>query len=300
MRVALSGAHRCKGERGAAEQGAAGVVTGDVTNRQARTSTSRMNDSSNAFHRLRSRLQGIAYGMLGSVAEAEEVAQDVWLRWNAAEKHALESAEAWLVAVTTRLSIDRLRSAKVQRAQYEGMWLPEPLLTDSPATPEQILERADEVSLALLVLLERLSPEARAAFVLREVFDAEYAELAQMVGKTEAACRQLVRRAKAQIRADRPRNQVPREVHIRLMRTFSQAMSNGDFAARGGFRTRRRRRREGPELSEAAGRRPAHRPALLRGEPAPWSRSADRIGEPERRMRPASIHRRHAGIGASL
>jgi len=190
-----------------------------------------MDNDAHAFNGLRPRLQKIAYRMLGSVAEAEDIVQDVWLRWHAAAREHIENAEAWLVAVTTRMSIDRLRAAKIQREHYTGIWLPEPLLTDSPATPEEATERADEVSVAFLALLERLTPEARAAFLLREVFDADYDEVAQAIGKTEAACRQLVSRAKAQLRDERPRHMVPRETHLRLLRMFAQALERGEFPA---------------------------------------------------------------------
>jgi len=190
-----------------------------------------MDDSTLTFNRLRPRLQGIAYRMLASMAEAEELVQDVWMRWNEVAKDTLDSAEAWLVTTTTRLSIDRLRAAKVQREHYVGMWLPEPVLTDTPASPEQMLERADQLSLAFLLLLERLSPEARAAFLLREVFDADYDEVARTIGKSEAACRQLVHRAKAQLREEQPRYVVPPETHHRLLSSFAQAMTGGDFAA---------------------------------------------------------------------
>jgi RNA polymerase sigma-70 factor (ECF subfamily) len=169
--------------------------------------------------------------MLGSVAEAEDIVQDVWLRWHATAREAIDNAEAWLVAVTTRMSIDRLRAAKIQREHYAGIWLPEPQMTDFPATPEEATERADDVSVAFLALLERLTPEARAAFLLREVFDADYDEVAQAIGKTEAACRQLVSRAKTQLRDERSRYVVPRETHLRLLRTFAQALQRGDFHA---------------------------------------------------------------------
>ncbi|MFM0238382.1 RNA polymerase sigma-70 factor [Paraburkholderia phytofirmans] len=190
-----------------------------------------MDDDVLAFNGLRPRLQKIAYRMLGSVAEAEDIVQDVWLRWHATAREAIDNAEAWLVAVTTRMSIDRLRAAKIQRERYAGIWLPEPEMTEFPATPEEATERADDVSVAFLVLLERLTPEARAAFLLREVFDADYDEVARAIGKTEAACRQLVSRAKAQLRDDRPRSEVPRETHLRLLRTFVQALQRGDFHA---------------------------------------------------------------------
>jgi RNA polymerase sigma-70 factor (TIGR02957 family) len=188
-------------------------------------------DPTVTFRRLRPRLEGIAYRMLGSRAEAEEVVQDAWLRWHESAPAELQSAEAWLVTITTRLAIDRLRAAKVQREHYIGAWLPEPVLTDAPATPEQALERVDNLSVAFLVVLERLAPEARAAFLLREVFDADYAEVARTIGKSEAACRQLVSRAKAQLREERPRYSVKPESHHRLMAAFAQAMSSGDFAA---------------------------------------------------------------------
>ncbi|MEI5996629.1 RNA polymerase sigma-70 factor [Paraburkholderia bengalensis] len=192
-------------------------------------------DDVSAFDPLRPRLQKIAYRMLGSVAEAEDIVQDVWLRWHGADRQDIDNAEAWLVSVTTRMSIDRLRAAKVQREHYTGIWLPEPLMTDSPATPEEMKERADDVSVAFLLLLERLSPEARAAFLLREVFDADYDEVAGAIGKTEAACRQLVSRAKAQLRDERPRYAVPREKHQQLLQTFAQALERGDFPAINAF-----------------------------------------------------------------
>lgn len=188
-------------------------------------------DDAHIFNGLRPRLQKIAYRMLGSVAEAEDIVQDVWLRWHGAARESIDNAEAWLVSVTTRMSIDRLRAAKIQREHYTGIWLPEPQTADPTATPEETAERAGDVSVAFLMLLERLAPEARAAFLLREVFDADYSEVAEAIGKTQAACRQLVSRAKAQLRDDRPRYEVSRETHLRLLRTFAQALAHGDFHA---------------------------------------------------------------------
>lgn len=190
-----------------------------------------MNDATDTFNRLRPRLQGIAYRMLGSSAEAEEVVQDAWLRWHEADQDRLDNTEAWLVSITTRLAIDRLRTAKIQREHYVGTWLPEPLLSDSPVSPEQVLERADDVSVAFLALLERLAPEARAAYLLREVFDADYGEVAEALGKTEPACRQLVHRAKVQLQDQRPRYTVARETQLRLLRGFADAAARGEFAA---------------------------------------------------------------------
>jgi RNA polymerase sigma-70 factor (ECF subfamily) len=188
-----------------------------------------MDDATLTFDSHRRRLQGIAYRMLGSVAEAEEVVQDAWLRWHEADKAGFDSAEAWLVTVVTRLSIDRLRAAKVQREHYTGAWMPEPTLTESPDTPEESLERADNISVAFLAVLERLAPEARAAFLMREVFDADYDEVALTLGKSEAACRQLVHRAKAQVQEARPRYQVSRETHQRLLRAFADAAARGSL-----------------------------------------------------------------------
>jgi RNA polymerase sigma-70 factor (TIGR02957 family) len=191
-----------------------------------------MQQATQTFEAARPRLRGIAYRMLGSVEEAEEVVQDVWLRWNEVpDPGAFDSAEAWLVTATTRMALDRLRAAKVRREQYPGLWLPEPLLSDGPATPEEMLERADDVSVAFLLLLERLAPEARAAFLMREVFDAGYDEVAEVIGKSEAACRQLVHRAKEQLREGRPRQQVSPQVHHHLLSRFAAAATSGDFAS---------------------------------------------------------------------
>jgi len=190
-----------------------------------------MDTASLTFNSLRPRLRGIAYRMLGSLAEAEEVVQDTWLRWHEAGYVARDDPTGWLVTVATRLSINRLRAAKVQREHYAGLWLPELVLTDSPDSPEQMLERADNLSVAFLLMLERLTPEARAAFLLREVFDADYDELASAIGKSEAACRQLVHRARVQLREERPRFEVSPDTHRRLLGRFAQALTGGDFSA---------------------------------------------------------------------
>ena len=189
-----------------------------------------MDAATTTFHDLRPRLKGIAYRMLGSVSESEDIVQDVWLRWHDADTDSVKNAEAWLVATTTRISIDRLRSAKARREQYVGIWLPEPVLTEWPATPEDIEELSNEVSVAFLTVLECLSPEARAAFLLREVFDVDYGEVAEALGKSEVACRQIVHRAKAQLRQERPRRAVPSEAHQKLMRRFAEILAQGDFA----------------------------------------------------------------------
>jgi RNA polymerase sigma-70 factor (ECF subfamily) len=189
-----------------------------------------MEDATDLFSRLQPRLLGVAYRMLGSMAEAEDVVQDVWLRWHDADKATIENAEAWLIATTTRRVIDRLRSAHVQREHYVGMWLPEPILTEEgPATPEQVNEVSSDLSIAFLTVLERLAPDARAAFLLHDVFDADYAEIARTLGKSEAACRQIVSRARNQLREDRKRYFVTQEDHQRLMQRFVDALSRGDL-----------------------------------------------------------------------
>jgi RNA polymerase sigma-70 factor (TIGR02957 family) len=183
------------------------------------------------FTALRPRLHGIAYRMLGSVPEAEDVVQDVWLRWHGTDAAGVENPEAWLVAATTRRAIDQLRAARTRREHYIGIWLPEPVLTDDSASPEDLQELASDVSVAFLALLERLAPEARAAFLLREVFDEDYPEIARVLGKSEAACRQLVHRAKEHVRDTRPRFAVDREEHAALVNRFTGAVASGDFGA---------------------------------------------------------------------
>lgn len=190
-----------------------------------------MTGSVTLFDLHRPRLYAIAYRMLGSVAEAEDVVQDAWLRWHGADRSSVENPEAWLVTITTRLSIDRLRAAKAERENYVGVWLPEPMLMAPPSTPEQIHELADDVSVAFLFMLERLSPDARAAFLMREVFDADYEDIAQTLDKTQAAVRQLVRRARLQLRQGAPRETVPRATLRRLLQAFADAMNRSDFHA---------------------------------------------------------------------
>jgi RNA polymerase sigma-70 factor (ECF subfamily) len=183
------------------------------------------------FQALRPRLFGIAYRMLGVRADAEDVVQDTWLRWSTADHAALQSPEAWLVTVTTRLAIDRLRSLRLERQSYPGDWLPEPLVELEERTPESIVERADDLSVAFLHLLERLGPEERAAYLLRQAFDYDYPEIASMLGKTEPATRQAVHRATERLRLERPRFQVPRERHMELLQRFVAAATTGDRAA---------------------------------------------------------------------
>ncbi|MGN6527337.1 MAG: RNA polymerase sigma factor SigJ [Burkholderiaceae bacterium] len=187
--------------------------------------------TSELFESLRPRLFGVAYRMLGMRADAEDVLQDAWLRWREADHAGLQSGEAWLVTVVTRLAIDRLRAQRLERERYVGDWLPEPIAVDPGDTPEGIVERASQLSLAFMHLLERLGPEERAAFLLRQAFDYDYGEIAPMLGKSEAAVRQMVHRAGERLRSDRPRFEVPGEQHRRLLERFARAASSGERSA---------------------------------------------------------------------
>ncbi|MFS0758018.1 RNA polymerase sigma factor SigJ [Noviherbaspirillum sp. 1P10PC] len=183
------------------------------------------------FAGLRKRLFTTAYRMLGSRADAEDIVQDAWLRWQSADHANLQSAEAWLVTVTTRLALDRLRERKAERQSYPGWWLPEPLVEVDENTPETAAELASDVSLALLWALERLSAEERAAFLLRQAFDQDYADIAALLSKSQASCRQLVHRAQEKLRDERPRFQATPEAHRELLGAFMQAAGRGDRQA---------------------------------------------------------------------
>lgn len=179
----------------------------------------------------RPRLFGIAYRMLGSRADAEDVLQDAWLRWRESESEALRSTQAWLTTIVTRLAIDRLRSAKARREVYVGPWLPEPLAEVDLATPESKAEIASDLSIAFLNLLERLGPEERAAFILHDVFECDYDDIAATLNKSEAACRQLVHRARERVTAERRRFHVDEQTRLNLLEQFINAANRGDLAA---------------------------------------------------------------------
>lgn len=181
-----------------------------------------------AFEAERPRLIRLAYRMLGSVAEAEDAVQDAWLRWRGVEAAAIGEPAAWLVRTTTRLCIDRLRAARSLRRAYRGPWLPEPLVEDIAQDP---LERAEEVSVAFLLSLERLSPLERAVFLLHDVFDADYAAIAETLGRSEPACRQLAARARAHVRDARPRYPVSQDEAARLALAFMDAARRNDLTA---------------------------------------------------------------------
>jgi RNA polymerase sigma-70 factor (TIGR02957 family) len=187
------------------------------------------------FDRYRRLLFGVAYQMLGSVADAEDTVQDAWLRWSAADRSEVTDPRAYLVQVTTRLALDRLRSAQRRRESYVGPWLPEPLLTAPPVasgppapSPDEAAELGEQVSLALLVVLETLSPVERAVFVLREVFGVSAAEVGDILGRSEPAVRQLAHRAREHVEARRPRFDTDRREQREVTERFLAAAAGGD------------------------------------------------------------------------
>jgi RNA polymerase sigma-70 factor (ECF subfamily) len=191
-----------------------------------------MTDRERLLDDLRPVAFGIAYRMLGSVSEAEDVVQDALLRVNQAldGDEQIASPRAFVATVTTRLAINELHSARARRERYVGEWLPEPILTDSTDDPAQHAEMADSLSLAMLVLLESLSPEQRAVLLLHDVFDYGYPEIAAIVGKSEDNARQLASRARRHVEQRRPRFQTTREQRDELAQRFFEAAEQGDLA----------------------------------------------------------------------
>ena len=179
------------------------------------------------FDAHRGRLFGLAYRMLGSRADAEDVLQDAYLRWHQADRGAIENPEAWLVTTTTRLAIDRLRRLKTEREAYIGPWLPEPFVSAAPP-PDRDLDLAADLSVAFLTMLERLAPEERAAFLLHEVFDVGYPQIAVVLDRSEAACRQLVHRARERVRGDRKRFEASAAAKASLLHRFTAALEARD------------------------------------------------------------------------
>ncbi len=177
---------------------------------------------SDDFEAHRQFLIGVAYRMLGSFAEAEDIVQDAYLRWIATDRATIEHPRAYLARIVSRLSLDRMKSASARREQYVGTWLPEPMV----APPTEHL--GDDLSLALLLTLERLSPLERAAFLLHDVFDMDYSAIAETIGRTEAACRQLAARAREHVRDERPRFSASDELRAKLSDAFQSALVAGD------------------------------------------------------------------------
>ena len=174
----------------------------------------------------RGRLLGLAYRMLGSRSDAEDVVQDAYLRFAGAQD--VHNAEAFLVTVVTRLCLDRLKSARAQREVYVGPWLPEPVFDAEGLSADAATELADDLSFALLLALDRLSPLERAAFLLHDVFDTPFPEIAAMLDRTEASCRQLASRARRAVRDNRPAPAATPDSHARLLQAFSDAVASGN------------------------------------------------------------------------
>lgn len=179
------------------------------------------------FEDHRGKLFAIAYRMVGSAMDAEDIVQDAWLRYQNIQTP-LDNPSAFLRKIVTNLSLDHLKSAKVQREQYVGEWLPEPIATDT-ITPADALTKAETISVAFLVVLETLSPLERAVFILREAFDYDYKDIADILDKSESACRQIFSRAKKHIHANRPRYDATPETHTRLVNHFITALQEGDI-----------------------------------------------------------------------
>ena len=182
-----------------------------------------------SFSEHRNLLFSIAYRMMGTVADAEDVLQDAFIRWQQAPRDDIRSPKAFLVTIVSRLCLNSLQSARSQREQYVGQWLPEPVVTDAASDPASGVSADESMSMAFLVVLERLNPIERAVFLLREVFDYEYAEISAAVGRTEANCRQILRRAKEHVRAARPRFTPSARDRSDLLPRFVQAATKGDL-----------------------------------------------------------------------
>ena len=183
------------------------------------------------FEQYRGLLFSIAYRMLGSVADAEDMLQEAFIRWQRTSSDEIRSPRALLVTIVTRLCINYLESARVRREQYVGEWLPEPLVTDPKSDPAQVVRVDESLSMAFLMLLERLTSTERAVFLLREIFEYEYSEVATILGQSEANCRQILRRARLHVSEVRPRFKASREERNNLLERFLLATSQGDMDA---------------------------------------------------------------------
>lgn len=182
-----------------------------------------------AFNECRSLLFAIAYRMLGSMADAEDIVQETFIRWHQMSELKIESPRALLVTILTRLAINHLQLARVKREEYFGNWLPEPIVIAPGQSPSAAFEVDESVSLAFLLLLERLTPTERATFLLREVFDLEYSEIASVLDQSESNCRQILRRARQHIKEPRARFEASREQHYDLLRKFNEVSSQGNL-----------------------------------------------------------------------
>jgi RNA polymerase sigma-70 factor, ECF subfamily len=198
-----------------------------------------MSNPAASFEPYRRRLAGLAYRMLGSIADAEDAVQETYLRWHGADRDNVSDPRAFLMTTTTRICLDMLTSARARREEYVGPWLPEPVVDTASLSPESRTELAEDLSVALLLTLDRLSSLERAAFLLHDVFDFSFSEVAKALERREAACRQLAARARAHVRAVRPRGATTQPAHAgefdakhaQLMSAFVAATRSGDLKA---------------------------------------------------------------------
>ena len=199
--------------------------------------TTAMSNQSDSFEPYRRRLLGLAYRMLGSMADAEDAVQETYLRWHGADRDKVSEPKAFLMTTTTRICLDMLTSARARHEEYVGPWLPEPIFDTAALTPDSRAELAEDLSIALLLTLDKLSPLERAAFLLHDVFDFSFSEVATALQRSEAACRKLAARARANVRAARPRGVTPPPAssggvdakHARLLSAFTAAVESGDL-----------------------------------------------------------------------
>src|SRR5687768_14796444 len=195
-------------------------------------------DPSTSFEPHRRRLLGLAYRMLGSMAEAEDAVQEAYLRWHATDRASVAEPRAFLMTTTTRICLDVLKSARVRREEYVGPWLPDPVTDTASLAPDAQTELAEDLSVALLLAIDRLSPLERAAFLLHDVFDYSFAQVADALGRNEAACRQLASRARARVREARPAGAIQARAssspleskHAELLSAFMAATRTGDVS----------------------------------------------------------------------
>jgi RNA polymerase sigma-70 factor, ECF subfamily len=198
-----------------------------------------MSNPATSFEPYRRRLLGLAYRMLGSMADAEDAVQEAYLRWHGADRDQVSEPRAFLMTTTTRICLDMLTSARARREEYVGPWLPEPVFDTAALTPDSHTELSEDLSIALLLTLDRLSPLERAAFLLHDVFDFSFSEVATALERSEAACRQLAARARANVRAARPRGLTAQRPssgeidakHAQLLSAFTAAIRSGDLNA---------------------------------------------------------------------
>ena len=200
-------------------------------NREDRSQSKDLSDSIQlaTFEQYRGLLFSIAYRMLGSVADAEDMLQETFIRWQQTKDDNIRSPRAFLVTIISRLCVNHLQSARVQREEYIGEWLPEPIMTDPGSDPLGMLKIDESVSMAFLILLERLTPIERAVFLLREVFEYEYAEISAILGQSEPNCRQILRRARQHVEAMRPRFRTSEGKKKELLERFLKATTSGDM-----------------------------------------------------------------------